>query len=267
MVHMFGDNRNILFQVLAAYRRSYKIFYTIVPIVLGSFSIITLGLFIVFILILTNSKPTSTIACIIGAVSTGISFFTSTIITIRLLVKHKYYYHQLNLVFSDTTEPIIWRLDGNEWIKYLEYIFGPNRSPQFEQIFSCWFCRRKKFAQLATRGYGYIIFVENAIIIDELFIYDLNRIPITGGQLVTFANQQLVLRIYFQPNIIFKSKNNIQNNIDTMCRQVDLFVPKVLQEPQERLEQMIELISISSSNIQNIIYNFVKVRDLFQSSK
>ncbi|CAF3225260.1 unnamed protein product [Rotaria sp. Silwood2] len=264
---MFGANKNILPQVLAAYRRSYKILYTIIPIILGIFSFITLSLFIVFILTLTSSKPKSTVACIIGTIATGISFFTSTIITIRLLVKHEYYYRQLNLIFDQTTEAIIWRLDGNEWIQYLEYIFGPNGSPQLATIFSSWFCHRKKFARLATRGYGYIIFVENAIVIDELFIYDLNRIPITGGQLITFANQQLVLRLYFQPNIIFKSKTNIHNNIDTMCRQVDLFVPKVLQEPQERLEKMIEIINIQSNKIQNVIYNFVEIRDLFRSSK
>ncbi|CAF0885209.1 unnamed protein product [Rotaria sordida] len=263
---MLGDNKNILYQVLAAYRRCYKVWYTIVPIILGIFSLLSLGLLIFLILRLTSIKPSSTIACIIGIVVTGISFFTSTISTIRLLNRHEYYYRQLNLIFDQTTGPIVWRLDGNEWITYLEYVFGPNRSSQFAEIFSSWFCRRKKFARLVTRGYGYIIFIENAIIIDELFIYDLNHILINGSQLITFANQQLVLRIYFLPNIVFKSRNNIHNDIDTMCRQVDLFVPKVLREPEERLEQMTEIINTQSNNNQNAIYNFIKIRDLFRSS-
>lgn len=31
--------------------------------------------------------------------------------------RHKSYYSQLNTICDQTTGPIVWRLDGNEWTK------------------------------------------------------------------------------------------------------------------------------------------------------
>ncbi|CAF4673404.1 unnamed protein product, partial [Rotaria magnacalcarata] len=61
---------------------------------------------------------------------------------------------------SDFNDPrilenaIVWRLDGEEWIRYLNYIHGPDRQWRAAAPLSSFCCRRASYEQLMNHQYG-----------------------------------------------------------------------------------------------------------------
>lgn len=76
------------------------------------------------------------------------------------------------------------------------------------------------------------------------------------------ADQQLAFRIHMQ-SYLFVSTTAYQISRVIIPRQVDLFIPEAIQEPRERLDQIIELMNIQTNNTRNFIPNFNQIRALF----
>ncbi|CAF0818230.1 unnamed protein product [Adineta steineri] len=66
-------------------------------------------------------------------------------------------------------QPVVWRLDSEQWVQYLNYTHGPNRVWTEKARFSFFCCRRSTYKRLINRQYGHIILHENGLIIDELY--------------------------------------------------------------------------------------------------
>ncbi|CAF0818660.1 unnamed protein product [Adineta steineri] len=68
-------------------------------------------------------------------------------------------------------QPVLWGLNGEQWVRYLNYIYGPNRiwTERSSSSSSSFCCRRSTYEQLMNRQYGHIILHENGLIIDELY--------------------------------------------------------------------------------------------------
>ncbi|CAF1477850.1 unnamed protein product [Adineta steineri] len=69
-------------------------------------------------------------------------------------------------------QPILWRLDREQWVRYLNYIHGPNRiwtERSSSSSSSSFCCRRSTYERLMNRQYGHIILHEKGLIIDELY--------------------------------------------------------------------------------------------------
>ena len=94
--------------------------------------------------------------------------------------------------------PCIWRLNGEEWIHYLNYIYGPNRQWLEADPLLCFCCRRSTYDRLINRQYGRIIFYRNGLIIDELYFVSFRRYSFRGVKLLNMGERQqmLGLRIY-----------------------------------------------------------------------
>jgi hypothetical protein len=87
------------------------------------------------------------------------SIFLGTSILV-LLAYALYYFCVLKKQFNDldnpaiTQQPIIWRLDGEEWIRYLNYIYGPDRKwGQVDPLIS-FCCRQSTYDRVIFRGYA-----------------------------------------------------------------------------------------------------------------
>ncbi|CAF1457002.1 unnamed protein product, partial [Adineta steineri] len=65
-------------------------------------------------------------------------------------------------------QPVVWRLYGEQWVQYLNYIHGPNRIWTEIGPLSSFSYRRSTYERLMNRQYGQIILHENGLIIDEL---------------------------------------------------------------------------------------------------
>ncbi|CAF1516911.1 unnamed protein product [Adineta steineri] len=65
-------------------------------------------------------------------------------------------------------QPVVWRLDGEQWVRYLNYIHGPNRIWKEIGPLLSFSSRRSTYERLMNRLYGQIILHENGLIIDEL---------------------------------------------------------------------------------------------------
>ncbi len=141
----------------------------------------------------------------------------------------------------------------NSWAKYFV-----DRSPRF------WF--RRKFARLAARGYGFIVFIKKALIIDELYLCHLGVSTVNCCHLITFPNQQLVLRVYIRPDPLY-IRSDQAGELHMIAQHIDLFVPKVFHEPRQRLEQMVKLINTEPNYVGDRFHNFKQIHALFEPIK
>lgn len=100
---------------------------------------------------------------------------------------------------------------------------------------------------------------------DRLFLYCFTKRPIYDCQLVTLDSQQLALRLSFQSRLFHKKTNKETYQISTLNRRyIEIFIPKIIQEPKERLEQMVSMINVQTNQVKNTIPNFNEIRALFQ---
>ena len=95
-------------------------------------------------------------------------------------------------------QAIVWRLDGEEWIHYLNYIHGPNRQWCQMASLSSFCCRRSSYDRLKNRQYGHIVLYGNGLIIDELYPISFRTYSLRGVEILNVVEQQGVpgLRIH-----------------------------------------------------------------------
>ncbi|CAF1201891.1 unnamed protein product [Adineta steineri] len=93
---------------------------------------------------------------------------------------------------------------GEQWIRYLNYIHGPNRiwTERSSSSSSSFCCRRSTYKRLMNRQYGHIILHEKGLIIDELYFVSFRDYTLQGVKILYIdANSKIIgLRIhtYFQ---------------------------------------------------------------------
>jgi hypothetical protein len=123
---------------------------------------------------------------------------------LALLAYALYYFCVLKKQFNDldnpaiTQQPIIWRLDGEEWIRYLNYIYGPDRKwGQVDPLIS-FCCRQSSYDRVINRQFGHIILYWNGLIIDELYFISFRRYALQKIQLLNFNSHGQIkgLRIH-----------------------------------------------------------------------
>ncbi|CAF1251361.1 unnamed protein product [Adineta steineri] len=100
-------------------------------------------------------------------------------------------------------QPVLWRLDGEQWARYLNYIYGPNRIWTERSSSSSFFCcRRSTYERLMNRQHGHIILHEKGLIIDELYFVSFRDYTLQDVKILYIdANSKIIgLRIhtYFQ---------------------------------------------------------------------
>ncbi len=93
----------------------------------------------------------------------------------------------------------------------MEYSYGRHRS---YKAFSClpWSCRREKYNRLKDRGYSYIIFTQNGILIDELEFFKFEKkVVLTLIELIVLPNQQILLRIHLLHLRLIEDKRTVND--------------------------------------------------------
>ncbi|CAF1004672.1 unnamed protein product [Adineta steineri] len=99
-------------------------------------------------------------------------------------------------------QPVVWRLDGEPWVRYLKYIHGPNRMWTQMNPWSSFCCRLSTYERLMNRQYGHIILHEKGLIIDELYFVSFRAYTLEGVEILCIDQhpQIIGLRIhtYFQ---------------------------------------------------------------------
>ncbi|CAF4145943.1 unnamed protein product [Rotaria magnacalcarata] len=134
---------------------------------------------------------------VFGASSLG----TAVLITFIVVCVTRYQVHKQFGDFDNSTslgQTSVWRLDGAEWIRYLNYIYGPDR--QWTQLapLSSFCCRRQSYDRLLNRQYGHIVFYSNGFIIDELYFIPFRLYSLQGIELLNIDQNSptLGLRIH-----------------------------------------------------------------------
>ncbi|CAF2875598.1 unnamed protein product [Rotaria sp. Silwood2] len=141
-------------------------------------------------------------------------------------------YSKLKKQFSDLNDiesreqPIIWRLDSVEWIRYLNYIHGPNRQWTEVAPLSSFCCRRASYNRLIDRQYGHIVLYENGLIIDELHFISFRQYSLQGVQLLHVDQQGYILG--FRIHTYLKAGDNSRNVY------FDVFAPSSVTSEQLR---------------------------------
>ncbi|CAM2726253.1 unnamed protein product [Rotaria socialis] len=130
---------------------------------------------------------------------------------------------------SDFNDPrilenaIVWRLDGEEWIRYLNYIHGPDRQWRAAPL-SSFCCRRASYERLMNRQYGHIILYENGFIIDELYLISFRLYTLLGIEFQNFGLHPPTLGLRFRT---FVRSGNSSRNV-----YFDLFAPSSISREQ-----------------------------------
>lgn len=107
------------------------------------------------------------IAGIVFASVTGIIFCGV------LFYGRKHYSNGQNFEYLRNSVRCVVKLEGEQWISYVNYLYGPGRSG-FTYIMgavgACSFCcRAPHYRQLIERGYGYIVVCKHGFLLDEMF--------------------------------------------------------------------------------------------------
>ncbi|CAF3562538.1 unnamed protein product [Rotaria sp. Silwood1] len=127
-------------------------------------------------------------------------------------------------------QAIVWRLDGEEWIRYLNYIHGPARQWTELAPLSSFCCRRESYERLLNRQYGHIVLYGNGFIIDELHFVSFRIYSLLGIELQNFGEYPITLGLRFHT---FLNAGKNSRNV-----YFDLFAPSsVTQEQVLRIAQ------------------------------
>lgn len=110
---------------------------------------------------------TNIVFLVLGSTLLGTSLFIA-------LIAGGYGYFIVKRQFNDFNDiesreqPTIWRLEGDEWLRYLNYIHGPDRQWRELAPLSSFCCRQSAYNRLSNRQYGHIVLFSKGFIIDEL---------------------------------------------------------------------------------------------------
>ena len=139
--------------------------------------------------------------------STNIVFLVlgSTLLGTSLLIAlitGGYGYYIVKRQFNDFNDiesreqPTTWRLEGDEWLRYLNYIHGPDRQWRELTPLSSFCCRQSSYDRLSNRQYGHIILFSKGFIIDELHFISFRTYALTGVEILAADQQTRGLRIH-----------------------------------------------------------------------
>ncbi|CAF1185971.1 unnamed protein product [Adineta ricciae] len=97
-----------------------------------------------------------------------------------------------------TQNPIIWRYDGIEWSRFLDYIHGPNRQWTEVAPLSSFCCRQSTYNRLLDRQHGHVVLYWNGLIIDELHFVSFRQYELQTIEVMNFDPSQQIhgLRIH-----------------------------------------------------------------------
>ncbi|CAF1548301.1 unnamed protein product [Rotaria magnacalcarata] len=178
----------------------------------------------------------------------GLTFVGSTAFIIPLIIC--IWSCQMSRQWSDLKDNvsreqvIVWRFDGEEWIRYLNYIHGPDRQWRELAPLSCFCCRRESYERLQNRQYGHVVLYGNGFIIDELHFVSFRAYSLLGIELQNFGQQPTTLGLRFRT---FLNAGKNSRNV-----YFDLFAPSsVTQEQLLTIAQWYNR-SISGSNRLNM---------------
>ena len=93
-------------------------------------------------------------------------------------------------------QPIIWRLEGEEWLRYLNYIHGPDRQWRELAPHLPFCCRRSSYNRLSNRRYGHIVLFSNGVIIDKLYFISFQSLSLTSIAIFAPDQQTHGLRVH-----------------------------------------------------------------------
>jgi hypothetical protein len=158
-----------------------------------------------------------------GSALLAIFIFFALVIICCLRCRWKNEFNELS-VSENGQQPIIWRLDGDEWIRYLNYIHGPNREWRDTAALPCFCCRHSSYNRLLNRQFGHIILYANCIMIDQLHFISLRTHLVQSIRLLIVDQQQqrqiLGLRIHTFFDLIEGRNRRNRGNI-----YFDIFAP------------------------------------------
>lgn len=104
-------------------------------------------------------------------------------------------------------QPIIWRLEGEEWLRYLNYIHGPDRQWRELAPHLPFCCRRSSYNRLSNRRYGHIVLFSNGVMIDKLYFISFRSLSLTSIEIFVPDQQTHGLRIHTHLKAGCQSRN------------------------------------------------------------
>ncbi len=154
------------------------------------------------------STSTKVILLVLGATFLGAFVFMTLIFMCMAACELKSHFKDLDET-NTNQQPVIWRLDGEEWIRYLNYIYGPQRLWTDGDPASPFCCRRSSYDRLMDRQYGHIVLYGNGLIIDELYFVSFRSHTLQGIQILGIGEHQQTkgLRIH----TYLKAEKNSRN--------------------------------------------------------
>jgi hypothetical protein len=117
MKQVENTSETILSETFSAHRRQYKYFYNVSTIIISILmlgSSIGLG-FCIYHMVISMPKPPASYKIGIDLLS-GIAL-TLVILLWTCLRARRSALHDLKMISNNKTKPLIWRLDGDQWIK------------------------------------------------------------------------------------------------------------------------------------------------------
>jgi len=116
MADIISTNRFILCQMLSAHRSSFKKHFTIKVVVFILMSCVAIPISLSCIPKF-KKRPfnSSQVLCTAGVSSLGAIWLTTFIILLYGIYQRRVFYKILNSIFTQVSEPIVLRLEGNEW--------------------------------------------------------------------------------------------------------------------------------------------------------
>ncbi|CAF1391178.1 unnamed protein product [Adineta steineri] len=157
-------------------------------------------------------------------------------------------------------QPVVWRLDGEQWVRYLNYMHGPNRIWMGMGPLSCFCCRRSTYERLMNRQHGHIILHEKGLIIDELYFVSFRAYKLQGVE---------ILYIEQYPQIIgLRIHTYVQTKGNNIYYDFDLFAPPSVSVEQIRALARAYIIKIPSVSALDLPLEVIHIPEsiLFASS-
>jgi hypothetical protein len=171
----------------------------------------------------------------------GLTFLATGVLLVLVLacVSVCQFYRQFDYLddTKNTQQPFIWRLDGEEWLRYLDYIHGPDREWREAAPLSSFCCRRSSYDRLKDRQYGHIVLYGDGLIIDELYYISFRQYSLQGIQLLSIGQHQRILGLRIHTYL--KAGKNSRNIY------FDVFAP-----PSVSLEQLQMIVRSYNSKIE-----------------